>query len=594
MKRPVGSAFVKLLQFMCPFRSVYVPAILYSLLNKFFNLVPEILLATAVDTVVSRENSRLANLGFYDLKVQLLVLGIAMMISYALESLFEYLYSIRWWKLAQLVQHNFRVQAFECVQRSTIRSSLEQKTGNLLAILNDDINQLERFLEEGINSIVAVIGTTFFIGGIFFYLAPKVAIWVICPIPIIVLATFLFRRKISFYYFNVRKKAGDIGIFLANSLLRLLTTKSFVAEDIEKKKLELVSIAYREANFDAIKLGALLDPVIRFCVLFGLLVTLVYGGVLTLDGELDVWVYSSLMLLTPVLLTPFTDVAEMLVDFQRVMASTDRLLDLFDLPTEHTAGQAIAIQGGIAFNNISFSYQDKSATLRNVSFQIHPGEHVAFLGATGVGKSTLLHLLLGFYFPDSGSILFDGHDLHSISLPELRRQIGVVSQDTVLFEGTILENISYGYPEATREEIMQAAKDAAAHSFIMQLPQGYDTVLEERGQYLSGGQRQMLAIARAIVRKPAILILDEATSAVDYATEAMLSNALARVGKGRTVVNITHKISTTKLADRICVLENGTIVESGTHVALLANEGVYAHFWKLYKAHHFSENIPSL
>jgi ATP-binding cassette subfamily B protein len=587
MRRPLGSAFAKLLYFMRPFRSIYIPAVFYSLLNKFFSLVPEVLLVMAMNTVVAKEDSWLANCGFYDLKIQLFVLGILMMVSYAFESLFEYLYSIRWWKLAQLVQHNFRVQAFDRVQKSTVRSSLEQKTGNLLAILNDDINQLERFLEEGINSIIAVIGTTLFIGGIFFYLAPQIAVLVICPIPIIVLATFIFREKISSYYFNVRKKAGEIGIFLANSLLRLLTTKSFVAEDIEKKKLELVSMEYKEANFHAIKWGALFEPVIRFFVLCGLLVTLVYAGMLTIDGEVDVWVYSTLMILTPLLLTPFTDVAYMMVDFQRVMASTDRLLDLFDLPVEHFVDEVVSIKGSIAFVNVSFSYKKKSATLRNISFHINPGEHVAFVGATGVGKSTLLHLLLGFYFPDAGSIIFDGQDIHKISLSGLRRKIGIVSQDTVLFEGTILENISYGYPEATREQIIKAAKNAAAHDFIMKLPNGYDTVLEERGQYLSGGQRQMLAIARAIVREPAILILDEATSAVDYATEAMLIKTLSEVGKGRTVVNITHKLSTAKLADRICVLDKGTIVEEGTHQALLTRGEVYARFWELYKANHF-------
>lgn len=543
--------------------------------------MPEILLATAVNTVVAKENSWLTNFGFHDLKVQLLVLGLLMMITYALESLFEYLSSTRWWNLAQLVQHTFRVQAFERVQKSTLRSSLDQKTGNLLSILNDDINQLERFLEEGINNIIEIIGATFFIGGVFFYLAPKVGIGVIAPIPIIVLAIFLVRKKIGFYYFNVRKKAGNIGALLANSLLRLLTTKSFVAEEIEKQRLERVSLDYREANFEAIKWGAVLEPAIRFLVLFGLLVTLVYGGILTIEEKLNVGIYSILMFLTPRLLTPFTDAAEIMVDFQKVIASTERLLDLFDLPVEQSPNTPIAVKGGITFANVGFAYQDKTATLRNVSFQIHPGEHVAFVGATGVGKSTLLHLLLGFFFPDVGTILYDDKDMHHVSLPVLRRQIGVVSQETILFEGTILENISYGYPEATREQIVQAAKNAAAHDFIMQFPQGYDTVLEERGQYLSGGQRQMLAIARAIVREPSILILDEATSAVDYATEAMLATTLREVSKRRTVVNITHKLSAAKLADRICVLENGTVVEQGTHSELLTKEGVYARFWKL-------------
>ncbi|MEM0374308.1 MAG: ABC transporter transmembrane domain-containing protein, partial [Sulfolobales archaeon] len=467
---------------MRPFRRIYLSATLYSFLNKLFDLMPEILLGIAVNTVVAKEQSWLANLGFNDLKTQLLILGLLTMVAYGLESLFEYLFSVRWWGLAQLVQHNFRMQAFEHVQRSTIPSFSQQKTGNLLSILNDDINQLERFLEEGIDKMIEVIGTSLFVGSIFFILAPQIAIFVIIPIPIIIYGTFLFQKKLSPYYFKVREKAGSVGAFLANSLLGMLTTKSLVAEQLEKEKLEQASIAYREANLNAIRWGALLVPIIRFVILSGILVTLIYGGKLTIENKLDVGVYSILIFLTQRLLWPFTEIAEIMVNFQRVMASTGRLLDLFDLPIESSPDNTVPIQGSITFANVSFSYPNKSPILKNLSFQTNPGEHIAFVGATGAGKSTLLHLLLGFYFPTTGEILFDNQEIRHMSLPGLRRQLGFVSQEPFLFEGTIAENISYGYSKATREQIVQAAKNAAAHEFIMQLPHGYDTIIGERGQ----------------------------------------------------------------------------------------------------------------
>ncbi|MHB9147166.1 MAG: ABC transporter ATP-binding protein [Candidatus Amoebophilus sp.] len=581
MKKPLASSFLQLLFYMRPFRRIYLSATLYSFLNKLFDLMPEILLGIAVNTVVAREQSWLANLGFCDLKTQLILLGLMTMVAYGLESLSEYLFSIRWWNLAQIVQHNFRMQAFEHVQKSTITSFSKQKTGNLLSILNDDINQLERFLEEGIDKIIEVIGTSIFVGGIFFFLAPQIAIFVVIPIPIIIYSTFRFQKKLSPYYLNIREKAGLVGAFLANSLLGLLATKSLVAEQLEKKKLEKASMAYKDASFNAIRWGALLVPIIRFVILSGILVTLIYGGKLTIEQKLDVGVYSILIFLTQRLLWPFTEIADIMINFQRVMASTQRLLNLFELPTEDSPNNIVPIKGRITFDDVSFSYHNHTPSLHNLTFATEPGQHIAFVGATGAGKSTLLHLLLGFYLPTSGKIFFDNKEIRELSLPGLRKQLGFVSQEPFLFEGTIAENISYGYAEATPEQIIEAAKNAAAHEFIMRLPEGYDTIIGERGQNLSGGQKQRLAIARAIVRNPAILILDEATSSVDNATELAIQRSLSKIGQGRTMILIAHRLSMVKHADKIFVLKKGSIAEQGTHEELLQHDNVYANLWKL-------------
>jgi len=590
MKKSLVAPFVQLLRYMRPFRKIYLFATVYSFLNKLFDLMPEILLGIAVNTVVAQESSWLASLGFHSLKTQLTLLAIMTMLAYGLESLFEYLYSLRWWSLAQVIQHNFRMQTFEHVQKTTIASFSQQKTGNLLSILNDDINQLERFLEEGIDRLIEVVGTSLFVGSIFFLLAPQIAIFVIIPIPIIIYGTYVFQKKLSPYYLIVREKAGFVGSFLANSLLGLLTTKSLVAEKMERNKLELASADYKTANLNAIRWGALLVPLIRFIILSGILVTLVYGGKLTIDKKLDVGVYSILIFLTQRLLWPFTEIAEIMINFQRVMASTQRLLDIFELPIETSPENDIELVGKITFKNVSFSYQDQAPILNHLNFEIEPGQRIAFVGATGAGKSTLLHLLLGFYFPTEGEILYDEKEIRDMSLSYLRRQLGFVSQETFLFEGTIAENISYGLTEASSEQIIEAAKSAAVHEFIMGLPLGYETVVGERGYNLSGGQKQKIAIARAIIRNPAILILDEATGALDNATELAIQKSLKKIAAHRTMILIAHRLSMVKQADKIFVLKKGTIVESGDHETLLQHNGVYTHLWKLQQGEEMPHN----
>ena len=573
--------FFQLLRYIRPLRKDFVIAALYSFFSKVVDIMPEILLGLAVNTVVEREGSWLASLGFVDLKIQMLLLGFVTFMTYGLGSLFEYLYSTKWWRLAQYVQHDFRMSAFRHAQRSTVTCFSKQKTGNLLAILNDDINQLERFLEEGIDNIVCTISSVLLSGITFFLLASRIAFLVVLPIPLIVYGNFFFQGKLGPLYLTVRKKAGVLGARLTHSLLGMLTVKSLVAEQLEAAKIEQASQAYKEANFNAIRWHALVSPVLRFGVFWGFLVTLVYGGILVAEGQLDVGVYSTLIFLTQRLLAPLVDMAEMMINFQRVMASTARLQQIFQLPLETSPTSTVALQGKITFSAVGFAYGHRTPTLNQLSFTILPGQTVAFIGTTGAGKSTILKLLLGFYRPTAGNIFFDTQESCTLSLSSLRRQIGFVGQVPFLFEGTIAENISYALPAATKKQIIQAAKHAAAHEFIVRLPEGYDTWIDEQSHVLSVGQKQRIAIARALVRNPAILILDEATSAVDNATELAIQQSLAQISQGCTTLLIAHRLSTVKKADWIFVLNHGEIVEQGTHHALLQQDRLYANLWKL-------------
>lgn len=543
--------------------------------------MPELLLGMAVNTVVEKENSWLASWGAFTINTQLYVLGVCTFLVYSLESTFEYLYTVKWWRLAQDIQHHLRVEAFNHVQHSTLESVHKQNTGSMMGALNDDINQLERFLEEGVDSMIEILMSVLLIGGVFFYLSPSVAKFAMTPVPAILGLTYFFHKKLGPCYAAVREKAGSVGAQLANSLLGLTTVKSLVAERIERQALTRVSQGYRQANYEAIKWGALISPIIRCVVVIGFLVTLVYGGVLTLEGSLNVGAYTTLVFSTQRLLWPFMDISEVIVDFQRAMGASGRAMALFELPLEHSPQEPVKLRGRITFENVSFAYQHQTASLRNLSFDITPGQTAAFVGATGAGKTTLLKLLMGFHMPTAGRILFDGQSIQNVSLSSLRKQIGFVGQEPFLFEGTVAENINYAFPNATPAQTEQAAKQAAAHEFIMRLPAGYDTFLAERGQALSGGQRQRITIARALVRHPAVLILDEATSAVDNETELAIQKSLAEVSQDKTTLIIAHRLSTIKHADRIFVLKAGEIVEQGTHEALLEQDYLYANLWRL-------------
>ena len=564
-------------------RAHMVWSIVASVTNKAFDLTPPLLIGVAVDTVVQQQDSFLARFGLTDVMTQLWVLAAITLLVWGLESVTDYIAEVLWRNLAQTLQHELRVETYDHVQNLELAYFEDRSTGGLLSILNDDINQLERFLDVGANDIVQLVTTVFIIGAIFFAAAPGVAWLAFLPMPVIIWGSLRFQKRIAPRYAEVRERVGLLNSQLANNLSGIATIKSFAAEAFEAKRVEEGSDEYRESNKKAIRLSSLFVPIIRMAIVLGFIATLVYGGYLTTSGAMAVGVYSVLVFMTQRLLWPLTRLGQTLDLYQRAMASTRRILNLLDTDSSMVDGSKTlgTVRGEIRLEEVSFAYRDGSDVLNNLSLTMREGETTAIVGATGAGKSTLIKLLLRFYDPTQGQVTLDGVDLRELEMRSLRSAVGFVSQDVFLFHGTVWENIIYGDLDADKERVVRAAKIAEAHEFIQGLPNGYSTVVGERGQKLSGGQRQRISIARAVLKDPPILILDEATSAVDNETEAAIQRSLETISENRTVILIAHRLSTIRNADKIYVLERGQLAEAGQHETLLERSGIYAGLWRV-------------
>jgi len=572
---------MRLLSHLRQHRGTVLLASLCSVVNKVWDLAPPVLIGMAIDVVATREDSFLAKMGYPDVYEQLYILTAITVVIWVLESLFQYFYAVLWRNLAQTAQHELRMSAYTHIQDLEMQWYSEQSTGSLMAIMNDDVNQLERFLDQGATDLLHVATTIIVVGAIMVSVAPEVALLAILPVPIIVAGSFIYQRRIGVRYTKVRGKVADLNALLNNNLHGITTIKSFTAEEREVERVEDASTSYRDANREAIRLSASFVPIIRMAILFAFTANMLVGGWFALEGRISLGAYSVIVFITQRLLWPLTRLGETFDLYQRAMASTARVLDLLDTEVGIVEGDRNleSVRGEIEFSDVGFSYPNREIVLNDIDLTVPAGKTVGLVGSTGSGKTTLVRLMLRFHDPDSGIVKLDGHDVRELTLESLRGSISLVSQTTTLFPGSVRDNVRYGDPDADDGTVVEAARVAEALSFIEELPDGWDTDIGEGGHRLSGGQRQRIAIARAVLKDAPVLVLDEATSNVDNETEAALKRSIERISVGRTTLIIAHRLSTVRNADVIAVIGDGAISETGTHEELLESSGLYSRLW---------------
>jgi ATP-binding cassette subfamily B protein len=578
------SSLQRLFLYMRPYRIKITGATLCAILQNIFDVFPEVLIGITVDVLVNKHNSFLAHWGITSVMSQLCFLAGLTFTIWCCQALCEYLSDMLWRNLAQTIQHDLRVAAYGHMQQLEMAYFEDKNTGELLTILNEDVNQLELFFDKGIADFIYFVVSVCVVGCIFFYLSPMVALCAFFPVPLIFYIAHTFQGRLGELYMHVREKAGVLGARLGNNLMGISTIKSYTTEEYELAKMRDDSSAYKNAHAHSIALNSAFIPVIRIAIAFGFVITIVLGGAYTLQGSLAIGGYSILVSMTQRLLWPFIYLAKSMDVYKRSMASAHRVFAVLDTPigiTDGSVAQSIGVKGKIEFKDISFAYPNGITVFDNLSISVEPGQTVGVVGSTGSGKTTLIKLLLRFYDPKQGSILLDGIYTKDLTLQLLRQTFGLVSQDVFIFKGTIRENIAYGAPHISDAQIEYAARMAEIHDFIMNLPHGYDTMVGERGQKLSGGQRQRISIARALVHNPPILIFDEATSSIDNETELSIQRSLEKIAKNHTIFVIAHRLSTIRHADNIFVLDKGEVVENGKHDDLLRLDGIYAKLWRV-------------
>ena len=573
----------RLLTYLRPMRRRLAGAIGFSVANKVLDLAPPILVAWLVDSVTGHAPGWMPGLGVVELFPQIVCLALLTLGIFGLESLTQWAYAYRFLTIAQDMQHRLRVDAYECVQAREIRFFEEHRLGHTLALLNDDVNQLERFLNNGFNEIVQLGVLVVFAGVVLFGINPGLAALGLVPLPIIVWGSLRFSRALEPRYRAVRASVGEVATRLENNIGGMLVIKSFTAERYETARVAAASRGYRDANYAAIKLNAVFIPIIRMGIAVGFASIIVLGGWFVMQDALTAGELVLFCMMVQRLLWPMTRLGQTFDEYQRAKASGRRIFTLLDTPSgvrdpDQPQPMARAL-GNIAFDRVVFQYRDREPVLKGLSLTVQPGEMVGIAGTTGAGKSTLIKLLLRLYDVSAGAIRIDGIDVRNIRQHDLRRQIALVSQDVFLFHGTVRENIAYPGVDASVDDIVEASRRAQLHEFIADLPAGYDTIVGERGIKLSGGQRQRLSIARALLKNAPILVLDEATSSVDTETERLIQQNLADLTAGRTALVIAHRLSTIRHADRIIVIRDGRVEEEGHHDDLIVHGGTYADLW---------------
>lgn len=579
---------MKLLQkYLGNYKLAFALACFNSLCNKVLDLMPPILVGWLVDSLsgsIPQFLDRSKSLSVKQVVVLIIVLTV---IIFLLESLFEYLFKKGFKRIAQNVQHDVRLDVYNKVQRLPQSYFENNRLGNILSVLNDDINQLERFLNESFNEILQMVVLFIFSFIAFSTFSIEIALIGMAPIPLIIIGSLVYQKMIAPRYQKMRNTVGALNSRLENNVSGMRVIKMFNAEEFESNRVDEVSQEYKNDNFKIININVAYIPLIRIFITAGFALGLLVAALWVIEGngKMTLGGVTLYAMLIQRLLWPVTRLGTIFDDYERAMASISRINGVLNEQDESDVDGAIVKDlafNKIEVNKLNFAYEAHQPILKNISFKVDKGQAIGVVGATGAGKTTLVKLLTRLYEAPKNSILIDGVDLSDLSIKAWRQLISIVHQDAYLFHGTIKENIAYGKAEMSQAEIEQAAKMAHLHDFIIQLPEGYNSIIGERGIKLSGGQRQRLSLARAILKNAPLLILDEATSAVYTETESAIQENIERLSENKTLIIIAHRLSTVRNTDKILVLNAGEIVESDTHNNLIQIEnGVYSKLWKI-------------
>lgn len=566
--------YLRLLNYIKPYTKTIITAVFCIIVAAASNLYVPWIIKDMIDKVLAEKDMEMLN-----------YISIGIVVVFLIRGIFYFAQSYLVSYVGQRVVIDIRGELYRKFQRLPLAYYDNHRTGELMSYISNDVAALQNAMVDKL--IELITESSIFVGSLvmMFYLDWKLSLLTFAVVPMVGQAMKIFGRKLKRAGTMIQERLADMTAFLQESLAAVRVVKSFVREQHEIDRYDRENERNFEAAMVNIRLMSMLTPTVEFLAALAVTVIVWFGGYEVVEGRITAGALVAFLTYAVNLANPVKRISRVFGTLQQAMAAADRVFSLMDMPEDIVdkpgAKPLPKVTGSVKVENVSFSYGEDAPALRNISFEAKPGQMVAFVGPSGAGKSTIANLLPRFYDVTEGSIMVEGLDVRDVTLSSLREQIGIVPQETMLFSGSVWENIRYGRLDATDEEVVEAARAANADEFIRQLPEGYDTKLGERGVNISGGQRQRLAIARAILKDPQILILDEATSALDTESEKVVQAALDRLMVGRTSFVIAHRLSTVFGADRILVIDHGEIVEDGTHEELLAKGGLYSNLYNI-------------
>jgi len=567
------TTYIRLIQYIRPYLSRMVVAVFCIILAASATLYVPWILREVIDEVLTTKNMSMLN-----------AIAIGIVIVYFLRGIFFFGQTYLMSYIGQKIIIDIRGEIYRHMQRLSLSYFEKRQTGKIMSYITNDVAAVQGALVDSMIELVTEGMTLIGSLGAMFYLHWKLSLLTLVTLPLVAQAIKIFGKKLRVSSMTVQERTADITSVLQESISSVRVIKSFAREDYEIERFQKENNQNFRAQMKNSQIMATLTPVIEFLAAIGVTMIIWYGGKEVIDNNLTAGSLVAFLIYAVNLSNPIKRLSRVYGNIQKALSAADRVFEVLDTKPEiEDMPGAIAlptIEGCVALNNVTFEYKKGEPALQQVSLKVTPGQVVAIVGPSGAGKTTIANLIPRFYDTTDGNITIDGIDIKTITLQSLREQIGIVPQETVLFNGSVYDNILYGKLDADYDEVINAAKAANAHKFIIDMPDGYDTQIGERGSKLSGGQRQRISIARAILKNPRVLILDEATSALDTESEKLVQEAVDKLMIGRTSFVIAHRLSTIQRADLIVVMEKGRIAEQGTHAELLAAEGLYS---KLYQ-----------